>query len=100
MYVYIHTHSLPTLLSATTTEGRKTRIIHLQLMDSGEIQRGRLQRTSGKCKMGIGEGVVLKLRTFPDGGGGGLRKFGRPKISEKIKISQSSLKLKYIEIPI
>ena len=32
-----------------------------------------------------GEGVVLKFRTFPEGGGG-LWKFGRPKISEKIEI--------------
>ena len=33
--------------------------------------RGRLQRTSGKW--GGGGGVVLKFRTFPDGGrGGGL----------------------------
>ena len=43
----------------------------------------------------MGREVVLKFRTFPDGGG--LLKFGRPKISEKnrhFKISQSSLKLK------
>ena len=41
--------------------------------------------------------MVLKFRTFPEGGGGGLWKFGRPKISEKNRISknfQSSLKLK------
>ena len=36
----------------------------------------------------MGRGVVLKFRTFPDGGpeGGGLWKFGRPKISEKIEL--------------
>ena len=35
----------------------------------GLTVRGRLQRTSGKW----GGGVVLKFRTFPDGGrGGGL----------------------------
>ena len=39
--------------------------------------------------------MVLKFRTFPDGGGGWFFiKFGRPKMSEKIKVSQSSLKLK------
>ena len=35
----------------------------------------------------MGRGVVLKFRTFPDGGRGVVcEKFGRPKISEKIKI--------------
>ena len=56
--------------------------------------RGRLQRTSGKW----GGGVVLKFRTFPDGGRGvvcessDVRKFLEK--NRHSKISQSSLKLK------
>ena len=63
---------------------------YAQIWQSGKLNwsvRGRLQRTSGKWG---GGGVVLKFRTFPNGGrgggGGGLWKFGRPKISKKIEI--------------
>ena len=46
-----------------------------------------VKRPSTKDVRQVGRGVVLKFRTFPDGGReGGLRKFGRPKTSEKIEI--------------
>ena len=42
----------------------------------------------------MGRGGGFEIPDIPGRGeGGGLWKFGRPKISEKIKISQSSLKL-------
>ena len=44
--------------------------------------RGRLQRTSGKWG---GGGFKIS-----EGGGGGLLKFGRPKISEKIELQNFS----------
>ena len=50
-----------------------------------------------KGRLANGEGEVLKFRTFPDGGGGGLLKFGRPKnLNSKFSHSPLVMLFQYI----